>query len=233
MTIEQRLRRLESTVLLERNYSNIISISNSVQSKIISLKSLVLNCKDSEEILGLLNNKLSDLEIQFEFSDQPGFDIDSSYSEVGIHFASTSENGEITIYVFEDLVDTVFESNFLQFSKVIKSIVTHELTHVDQLEKSRGNFKSADISSDFSYLLNVHEIQAHANQAVEQALDLGFTLDEIKGLLRNPKSSKISPSEIGAFWKYYDFFYSDDKTTWNKFSKYCFQYIQQLKDEST
>ena len=234
MNLEQRISILEKT-LLERDYSTIIAISKAVVSQIRNLKSKILDPdQPTVELIELINKPIKYLGVQFGISMEFGdFGYNSDYTEVGLHYAQTESNGDVTLFLLNDFYDRIDSNNFSYFLDIVETILIHEYTHVAQLEKARNHFKGVDIESSVKYLSNIHEIQAHANQAMSYGLKIGYSIEDLTKLLKNPKNSKVEPQEIDAFWKYYDIFYGEygDKKVWDRFLKYCFQYLYQLESE--
>ena len=142
-------------------------------------------------------------------------------------------SGIITIYVFDEFYDCLDIYNYENFCSVVHSILIHELTHLQQLEKAKDYFDTTDdLDDEILYLKKKQEIQAHANQAVDRMIGLGYEIEDINKILRSPGSSKIMPEEVDAYWKYYDIFYGEygDKIVWNRFLKYCYQYLDDLEE---
>jgi len=195
--------------------------------------SIMDNQLSTIEILDILNDALKSLKIKFDINiDEIGENYD--YNAVGITHAYIESDGEITICVSDDLYDKFYdETSWEDFIRVVKNILIHEFTHYNQLNKSDNNFKSVDISSNIKYLSNIHEIEAHANQAIEQFLQINYSKNDIKRLLKNPTIDNTpSPQESGAFWKYWDTFYGEygDPVIWKKFLKYCYQYLDEINE---
>lgn len=227
-----KLVNIYKQILSERNYSNITNIANHVYSQLHQLQNKIIDFDlGSLEISDLLNDKFNKLNITFEISNDFGeHGFTDNYADVGIHYAAIDETGQVYIYLLDDIYNILDKYNYKQFCSVVKTIVIHELTHADQIEKSDGKFKSIDSTdSNVKYLSNIHEIQAHANQAMQEYLEMGYDKNEILKLLKNPEHSSCSPQESDAFWKYYDTFFGEygDKVIWKKFLKYCYQYLEQ------
>lgn len=215
----------------EKNYSGIKTTVNQVISELHDLD--ISRLVSTLDFVGAFNTVCESYSIQFIV----GFDtMDSNYdyASVGIIQSYIDENGLITVELFDDFWDIVYnDTTYGEFLKVLKNILSHELVHITQLIKSSGKMKYVDISDSILYLSNIHEIEAHAAQAMDYYVEMGYNKRQIKQLLRNPNNGNIpSPQESNAFWKYYDLFYGSDDTVWKKFVKYCYYYIDNNINES-
>jgi len=215
-------------LILERDQSDIKSIASHVSGKLIPLKDKFLECESTIDAVELFNDAVHEYNVEFVMGDIDG--NPPAYQDVGIYGGSVDSGGNITIYVFDELIDILDQYYYVTFVRTVKGILTHELTHVNQLDKSGGKMKpSSDATNNTEYLSNVHEIMAHANEAIVDLMSNGYTKDDVLQLLRNPKNSKIDAAESNAFWKYWDYFYDPEEQndTWKKFLKYCFQYLEE------
>lgn len=226
------LMKMDESKINERDYANIKSIANHVTDKLGSLKNEVIGKNLSTiELLEIINTKLSSYDIKFDISDEDVAAIDD-YNEVGISHGYAESNGIVTVCVLDDFYKKFDDDEYWNmFLKVVKTIFIHEITHIDQIDKSGGKFKMVDTESNSSYLSNIHEIEAHANQSIEQYLSIDYTKSDISNLLKNPDTNNTpSPQESSAFWKYYDMFSGKygDPVIWKKFLKYCYQYLESV-----
>jgi hypothetical protein len=222
----------------DRSYKRLFS-EKAVQIDISWVKPILLKVKSklvghdygNLEIENILNKVFSNYFVKF----YSGFDSETgiaSYAEVGIIKGSIYDNGLIRIDYFSDFYKT-FENNDLynNFINVVSSIIYHERIHKYQLSKHM--IKQVDMSSNFTYLSNKHEIQAHAQQAIFDLLSSGYSVSEIEKKLKS-KSEMNDLISSDAFWFYYDHFglYYNPKEkdkynyVWPLFLKYMYSALQ-------
>lgn len=232
-------------LLLERDYSQIKSTALNIKNKLLGLKSKIVNKNLSTlKILHLFNK------VTLPFSNIV-FEIDAlnnniSYPEEGI-VEAWIDSKMIHIMVVDNFHVFITDPNTYQsIINVIHAMIIHELTHNHQLVKSKGNVKSSgNLYSAFSYLSNIHELQAHANGAMQELLNMGYTPNQIKIMLKDPNNrlqmnsdnSAPDPGESQEFWKYYDNIYANifprytdvnGERVWKRFLLYCYQYLNEL-----
>lgn len=216
--------------LFERNYTELQSKANFCVIEINKYKNRLLNQNlNNNEIEGELNDICFDYDIQFEYKD--GHADFSEYSEVGINGARYYTNGRLIVFYDEMFYET-FEDDHLfdRFLKMLKIVLIHEYTHQMQISNMKVEPKGTmGINGDYEYYSNVQEIMAHAHEAIQQLIDDGYSQNDIKDLLRSPENNDgPSYQESNAFFVYYQWFYDTDKKVWDKFLKYCYQYLEQL-----
>jgi len=204
-----------------------------VKESLLKLKNKLIN-KDygNLEIEEILNREFLPHFVKFE----NGFDSEYTndfYGSVQIIKGSMYENGLIRIDYYSTFWE-IFEDDTLynEFIKVVSSIIYHERVHVYQLQKSHNKLKYVDTSSNYTYLSNIHEIQAHAQQAVFDLINMGYSVEEIKKKVKSKSEIKDFISS-DAFWKYYDHFgqyelQNDDKYSkvWPIFLKYFYSTLE-------
>jgi hypothetical protein len=215
-------------LIIERDQSSIKSLAKHVSDKLLPLKDKFLECESTIDAIDLMNDAVQKYNVEFVMGDIDG--NPATYGDVGIYGGSVDIGGNITIYVFDDLIDIIDQYYFITFVRIVKTILTHELTHVNQLDKSGDKFKaSSDATDNYEYLSNVHEIMAHANEAMDDLMSNNYSKADVLQLLRNPKNSKISQGESEAWWKYWNHFYDSEEQndTWKRFLKYCYQYLEE------
>lgn len=215
------------TIIMERDYNNIKSLSNIAYNKLNNIADKIINSDLSTiDIIDLFNDELKSLNVQFDI----GTGHNYAYPEEGIYQAFVESNGDVTIEVADDWYDIITDRyHYVQVLKTIKAIIVHELTHVDQIYKSNNKLKLAKLNTNDEYLSNIHEIQSHANEAMQQYIELGYNKIQIIKLLKNPDVDNTpSPTESTAFYKYFDYYYTEDDKIWKRFIKYCIQFLNEL-----
>ncbi len=106
--------------------------------------------------------------------------------------------------------------------KFINMVLRHESIHVQQLNKYQ-NMYSTDASpfnNPKKYFSNPAEIMAYAQSSIDEMIMKGKSKNEIKTSLRGGKHN----SDIKSDYK------NMDKTVYQKFLRYCFDYLNQLPD---
>lgn len=153
------------------------------------------------------------------------------YSEINwvtpnIAYASLREDGRITVEInaqriFEDLVwdyendwSVEKDTDFNQFLKELGQVIIHEYVHVQQYSKGYPNkpWKDTDPNEvgKYKYLSNKDELAAHGIAAVQEALDIGYSLSEILEKLSSLESAEDLVGELDCVRDYAMFFDSDD-----------------------
>lgn len=143
-----------------------------------------------------------------------------------IAYASLREDGRITIeigaqQIFEDLVwnyennwSVEKDTSFNQFLKELGQVIIHECVHVQQYSKGYPNKPWKDTDPNevgmWKYLSNKDEIAAHSIAAVQEALDIGYSLSEILEKLSSLESAEDLVGELDCVRDYAMFFDSDD-----------------------
>lgn len=225
-------------LLTERRYQSVSWVSSyidSVKDEIIG------NDLSNIEIADILNKKFQSKRIKFEDSPSFGEPLRDSWAEVGITKGFIYSDGTIGIGYDSNFWET-FEDDYLwdNFKNIVSSIIAHELTHRDQFIKMLKNANYVDSSnSDINseYLSHPKEIQAFAREAVEDYMQLGYSVKDILQLLRTAEGGNIrqaSKEESDAFWYYYDYFQGNEygnRKVWNKFLKYMYEYLQQINEK--
>lgn len=143
-----------------------------------------------------------------------------------IAYAALREDGRITIeigaqQIFEDLVwdyennwSVEKDTDFNQFLKELGHVIIHECVHVRQYSKGYPNKSWKDTDPNevgmYKYLSNKDEIAAHSIAAVQEALDIGYSLSEILEKLTSLESAEDMIEELDCVRDYAMFFNSDD-----------------------
>lgn len=224
-------------LLIERQYTS----SNWISTLLNSVKDVLVGSNLSNiEIEKILNKKFQSKNIYFErFDDPDGAFIRDNWASVGISCGWINTDGSVGVGYIDKFWETFEDGErWEDFVKVISAILVHELTHRDQFIKMMNNsgfFDSASDLQDSKYLAHPKEIQAFAREAVEEYIQLGYSIGDILQLLRTAAGGNVKQAhkeESDAFWYYYDYFqdkqYGDQKV-WRKFLKYMYEYLQQAE----
>lgn len=218
--------------LLEFDYSklktNVYSFINDIKKSQNNLLGQNLTNLAIEDIL---NDIGSDYGISFKY--ESGYPDDIDFQEVGINGARAYTSGKVVIFYTEDFYKTFDyddEGLFNRFLSMLKLMIVHELTHVQQVSKMRVEPNGTLRISDKEYYSNKQEIMAHANEAIQHFIEEGYNKDQILKLLKNPgdMTNNPRPQESHAFFTYYDWFYKHDDVIWKRFVKYCYQYLDKF-----
>lgn len=208
----------------ERSYVNVDFVTrvlNNIKSELIG-KNL-----GSLDIELLLNKAFDRYDVQFKDDYEPYGNSD--FAEVGITHGSIDADGYVTVgYNSSDFYKT-FDDDYLwnNFINTVKSIISHELTHRNQLSMNRINTDEiipADMSTAHSYMSDKRELQAFARQAIQDFLNVGYTKEQILRLLKGEKTNAAHAEESGAYWYYHDL-KRDDPKTWTSFKKHMYQLL--------
>ena len=218
----------ESSFVFERAYyKDLRTIATAIKQKLLSNQKSLLKNSTSIDFIDALNSLLNRFGV---FVEMEAYEPNLIYPETGIVNGFIDSAANIYIGLTDDIIDRVDEDNFDSFANNIHSVILHELNHVHQFTSAKGRFKPVD-SLDSRYLENIHEIQSHAIEAMDNYLSLGYNQLQIKKMLKAPSlQSTPSPTESDAFWKYYDYFYEQGNqgSTWKGFLKYCVEYLDSI-----
>lgn len=196
------------------------------------------------EIEEILNKNFKKHKIKFD----SGFGSSQfdTHTRVGIINAGIQDDGLIIInyadYFYETFED---EELYNELSVLIKNLVSHELTHLQQMKKitlkHKNNYKISEIlnkltkdpNNRFKYLSSKQEMMAFAVECVEEYRSNGYSDKEILKKMKSPWGEV----ESDIFWMYFDYF--DYRGNWmsgkdkmemkgilDRFLKYMYQYIE-------
>ena len=122
------------------------------------------------------------------------------------------------------------DRNLSMFDGIMKSMLSHETIHKQQLDKVGGDFKKYDLKGSpetdpIKYLSSTTEIMAYAFSIVDELKRQGLSEDEILNVLRK--------FDDKAHWviKWYKSMVRDKKVL-NKLRKYAYQYTKKLMNEN-
>jgi hypothetical protein len=213
-----------------------VSTAKTLKSDLLSAKEELQKETDPESLIDKLNRIGYPYDVSF--SDEEQYGHEWSFADAGIQLGYILEDGSITIVCDpEILIEYVlYDDNiFPYFARVVASVVNHELIHRDQLENTpfdhqvtRRDLQNSE--SNFSYLSNTKEIDAHAAEAVSEFLEMGYSKEEIRGWLTSTEKIKYHANESTAFWKYWDYFgvYNEDEDdTWRRFLTRFYDFLEQ------
>lgn len=164
----------------------------------------------------------TDFQIYFTIGTE---DIPESYVATG----EIDHYGNITIFLDAMSIFNGFpnlDENPIEYFKSLKMTITHELMHLDQINRSDFNLKGKN-EADYE---SKHEIQAHAKDAIDimfQYRNIETSEDIInwiKQMIRDNDWREISP-----IWGYWESFgeYKDDPESqkiWKRFLSYLYYY---------
>jgi hypothetical protein len=225
---------LKELLLTERDYKNIRMYANEIRDMLMKHKSKLANKSlSNDKVLQILNNELQSHNFPFEIviSEFPIYDKEPAMyirpnEEIIDAFMTSSKLMKIRV---STEFNNAIKYQFNDVINAIHSIIVHELTHGNQFDKSKIKFRTANLNTQSSYLSNRQEIQAHANGAMQEYLNIGYSIEQIKKMLRSPSEENQSPDvrEVDQFWGYYDYFYdpNEKNNIWKLFLKYCYQYL--------
>lgn len=91
----------------------------------------------------------------------------------------------------------------------------------------------------YSYLSSTREIDAHALEAVEDFVGLGYEPEKIISWLNDSKAISNHAPESNAFWKYWDYFGRSieagdspkDIETWRRFLRRMYGFLKELLED--
>ena len=191
---------------------------------------------NSLETAELLDTALQDFDITFEHGGYLPDSGDAAICQARLVRASTQEDGSIVIEYDPELgpyLETCSDREWREFVQAVCSLVSHELTHREQLSAihrdndeytaEKGiNQMMADPYKEWEYYSNPHEIAAFARSAVEELRNVSYTDSQILHLLRNREQQKDSAGDSNTFWLYWDMFgrwksEAENQEIWKRF----------------
>ena len=198
-----------------------------------SLKKELGEEEDPNNILTILNKSFVGHDVYFSSDEIWGHYW--TFGDVGIQLGCIYEDGSICVVCDPQyLIDNVFYEGsykYYDFVSAISSIISHELIHLSQMDSTPYEYRitKEDLKKDrsnFDYLSNKKEIDAHAKEAVIELINIGYSKEKILSWLGNNKDLKTHAVDSTALWKYYDYFGSymghedtdkSDILTWKRF----------------
>lgn len=177
------MRAKEFIIERAEHHTNLPIIQKTLQSlkPILWEKGLIIS-----EIISTLESALRLQLILFE--EVPNTVPESEYAMAGLNGGFYNPNtGIVTVGVtwrIEEVLNGDTRTYYEDFSRLLTSIVAHELKHKNQVEKSENNAYNTPDSDDIrAYLADHREIEAYAAQAaveLENQLDTDVILQKLR-----------------------------------------------------
>lgn len=188
------------------------------------------NCKSADQLSDFLNDYFQPLGVSFVQGDTWG---DEHWKDNYIQSGSTYEDGSIVVYadLEENVLDCLDSKYSLQeFINSLEETIMHELTHQIQFGKYRNrNAYNVEQITPRTYYSNKDEIAAHAQEAIEQLLNIGYDKEKILKRLttvtRDAENNEGLVFESNAAWHYWCEF-----GEWDSNDKVWREFVEKMAD---
>ena len=206
---------LERLITLEEAYVEPKINKRDIECSLQSIK-IDLDDENKETILDDLNNEFLCLGILFFEDDGRYGKIIPSYPKEGIVYGDYNPQTRfMEICINDTFFSNFLDDNFELLSNGLMGIITHEDTHNQQIDHSKGKVKS--ISSDINlhtmtgmkdYLSHYTEIDAHARETAIYLYNNGYDGSQIKQMInqciqnKKPNRQLNDCSSFMKMWNY-------------------------------